>query len=85
MKRTSKQSSKRVSASDRQVGGSHYKDMAIQPAEYSTANRIGYLEGAVIKYVSRHPNKGKAEDIRKAIHACHLILEFQYGENAAQD
>ncbi len=69
-----------VKASDEQEGGSHYKDCAIQPVEYITRNRIPYLEGNVIKYVTRHRLKGKAEDIRKAMHYCKLILELEYGE-----
>ena len=69
-----------VSARDDQVGGSHYKDLAIQPVEYIARNAIPFLEGNVIKYVSRHRHKDGAQDIRKAIHYCRLILEFEYGE-----
>lgn len=67
-------------ASAAQVGGSHYRDMAIQPAEFITKNSIDYLAGNVIKYVVRHKNKNGAQDIRKAIHYCQLILEMEYGE-----
>ena len=42
-----------VTALDIQVGGDHYKNLAIQPAEYIHANNIGFFEGNVIKYVSR--------------------------------
>ena len=63
-----------------QVGGSHYKDCKIQPVEYIHANQIGFMEGCAIKYLSRHKSKGKAEDIRKAIHFCKLILKLDYGE-----
>jgi hypothetical protein len=63
-----------------QVGGDHYKDLAIQPAEFITKNSIDYLAGNVIKYVVRHKNKNGAQDIRKAIHYCQLILELEYGE-----
>lgn len=63
-----------------QVGGEHYGDMPIQPAEYIHKNGINYLAGNVVKYVSRHKRKGGAEDIRKAIHYCQLILEMEYGE-----
>lgn len=65
-------------ASSKQEGGSHYKQMAIQPIEYIQANSLDYLEGNVIKYISRHREKNKEEDIKKAIHYCHLILEYQY-------
>lgn len=68
-------------ALDNQEGGSHYKDMAIQPVEYITANAIPYMEGNVIKYVSRHMNKNGAQDIKKAIHFLNLILELRYPES----
>lgn len=68
-------------AMNEQVGGGHYKDMAIQPAEFIHKNNIGYLQGNVIKYVCRHASKGGPQDIRKAIHYCRLILKLQYGED----
>lgn len=63
---------------DKQVGGGHYKDMKIQPVEFIHANNISYLEGNVIKYISRHKSKNGAEDIKKAIHYCELLLELEY-------
>lgn len=68
------------SPSDNQVGGSHYKGCAIQPAHFITANGIPFLEGCVIKRCVRHRSKNGAEDIRKAIHELQLILEYVYGE-----
>lgn len=61
-----------------QVGGNHYKDMAIQPAEFSQKNKLGFLEGEAIKYISRHQKKNRSEDIRKAIHCLEMILEIDY-------
>ena len=69
-----------VSPSTTQVGGTHYQ-VAIQPVDYCLANDLDFLQSNVIKYVTRHKNKGKAEDIHKAIHYCQLILEKQYGNN----
>lgn len=69
-----------LSALDMQAGGDHYRDMKIQPIEYIIANEIGFLPGNIIKYASRYKAKGGAEDIRKVIHYCKLILEFEYGE-----
>lgn len=66
-------------ALDKQEGGSHYKDMAIQPVEFITANELGFLEGNIIKYVCRHHAKNGAEDIKKAIHYCELLLATKYG------
>lgn len=70
-----------VRALDIQEGGSHYKDMPIQPVEYITANNIPFMEGNVIKYVSRHASKNGAQDIKKAIHFLELILELRYPES----
>lgn len=64
-----------------QIGGGHYKIFKIQPAEFITANGLGFLEGCVIKRMCRHGSKNKAEDIRKAIHELKLILKLQYNEN----
>ena len=46
-----------MSAFDTQEGGNHYKDMEIQPTEYNQRNKLGWCEGNIIKYVSRHKNK----------------------------
>jgi hypothetical protein len=67
-------------ALERQVAGSHYKDLPIQPVEYIHANKLTYLAGNVVKYISRHKAKGGAADVRKAIHYCELILELEYGD-----
>jgi hypothetical protein len=37
------------------------------------------MEGNVIKYVTRHADKGGAEDLRKAIHYLEMLLEWRYG------
>lgn len=60
-----------------QIGGSHYKHMAIQPVEYIHRNGIGFVEGAVIKYVSRWKDKGGVEDLRKARHMLDLLIEME--------
>ena len=60
-----------------QVGGGHYKDLKIQPVEYIHANKIGYFEGNVIKYVTRWRDKGGVEDLRKARHYIDLLLELE--------
>lgn len=60
-----------------QVGGSHYKDLPIQPVEYIHANGIGYFEGNVIKYVSRWRTKGGIPDLRKAAHYLDLLITLE--------
>ena len=70
---------KKENALRKQEGGNHYKDMAIQPVEFITANDLGFLEGNVVKYICRHHDKNGAEDIKKAIHYCELLLQTKYG------
>ena len=60
-----------------QVGGDHYKKLAIQPAEFCHKNGIGKLEGDVIYYVARWRDKGGIEDLKKAKHTIDLIIEME--------
>ena len=70
---------KEEKALEQQVGGQHYKGCKIQPVEYIHANGLDYLEGNVIKYITRHRTKGEGrKDIEKAIHYAQLILEMEY-------
>jgi hypothetical protein len=66
-------------ALNKQVGGKHYASMKIQPVEFIAANELGFLEGNVVKYICRHHAKNGAEDIKKAIHYCELLLQTKYG------
>ncbi len=63
---------------DKQVGGKHYKNIKIQPAEFINENKLLFAEGNAIKYICRHSIKGKEEDVRKAIHYLEMILERDY-------
>ena len=46
----------------------HYDKVGfgIQPLEYIIANELDFMEGNVIKYVSRYPHKGGLNDLLKA-------------------
>ena len=61
-----------------QAGGTHYKNLVIQPIEFCQLNNLNMIESCVIKYVCRHKKKGGAEDIRKAIHMLECLLELEY-------
>ena len=63
---------------DKQVGGKHYRNMKIQPAEFINENKLLFAEGNAIKYICRHQSKGKAKDIEKAMHYLEMILERDY-------
>jgi len=80
-----KEETKEATALNIQVGGGHYKDMKIQPIEYIHANNLSFLEGNVVKYITRHKTKNKAQDIRKIIHYCTLILQLEYNETYDQE
>jgi hypothetical protein len=73
------------SALDVQVGGAHYKEMSIQPVEYVLANRLGFCEGNVVKYVSRWKEKGGVEDLKKARHYLDLLIEHESGMTERAD
>ena len=69
-----------MSALDIQIGGEHYKTAKIQPIQYIEANGLGFLEGCVVKRITRHdkPTGKGRQDIEKAIHELQLLLEFRY-------
>jgi hypothetical protein len=72
-----------VSATETQVGGDHYRAGSIQPVEYIEANSLPFLEGCVVKRVTRHSRPGGKgrQDIEKAIHELQLLLLLRYGDD----
>ena len=62
----------------KQVGGSHYKSMVIQPSEFINRNNIPFAEGNAIKYLCRHKQKGQKQDLEKAIHYCQMAIDRDY-------
>ena len=60
-----------------QVGGDHYKKWKIQPVEYIHGNNIPFIEGCVIKYISRWRDKGGVADLNKAKHFIDLLIELE--------
>jgi hypothetical protein len=67
-------------ANDAQVGGNHYQKN-IQPWDYIIANNLGYLEGNVVKYVSRWKDKGGVQDLKKAQHYLQKLIEVAEKNN----
>ena len=63
------------SPSKTQVGGSHYKDMVIQPYHFAMANNFNAFQFAVVKYASRYLNKNGVQDLKKIAHFCELEIE----------
>ena len=62
----------------KQIGGSHYQKMVMQPSEFINKNKLPFAEGSAIKYICRHAAKGKEQDIHKAIHYLEMILDRDY-------
>lgn len=56
---------------DVQVGGTHYKELKIQPVSFIKDNYLKFCEGNVLKYLVR--DKGsRLEDLEKAYHYIEL-------------
>ena len=60
-----------------QVGGGHYKDMAIQPIEFVHANNIPFIEASCIKYLCRWRDKGGHQDLDKVKHLIDMLKELE--------
>ena len=70
-------------ADDVQVGGSHYKDMPIQPwdvmeAVLSHDEFVGFLKGNIIKYSLRAGRKDGSDDAGKAKHYLQKLREVTH-------
>ena len=66
---------------DVQIGGSHYRFMEIQPVEYIMANDLGFLEGCIVKRISRWRVKGGLEDLEKIKHEVDLLINAEKKAN----
>ena len=64
------------SALDIQVGGNHYKDLQMQPIVLITKANCDFIQGCIIKYISRYKNKNGKQDIEKCIHYAQLAIEL---------
>jgi hypothetical protein len=62
----------------KQIGGAHYKKYKIQPSKFINDNKILFAEGNAVKYICRHQDKGKKQDLLKAIHYIEMIIERDY-------
>ena len=65
---------------NKQIGGTHYRQMKIQPSRFVIENELLFPEGNVIKYICRHQYKGGKEDLEKAKHFIDMIIKRDYGE-----
>ena len=57
---------------NKQVGGSHYESLKIEPIELFVKYNVNWFQGEAIKYCSRFLNKNGKQDLLKAIQVCDL-------------
>lgn len=67
-------------ADARQVGGTHYKEMAVQPWDVmavtlTRSEFVGFLKGNIIKYSMRQGRKDGSDDGAKAQHYLQKLQE----------
>ena len=62
----------------KQIGGSHYSSMVIQPSEFINKNNLPFAEGNAIKYLCRHKQKNQKEDLLKAKHYIDMAIDRDY-------
>jgi len=72
-----------MSADDVQVGGSHYKDMPVQPwtvmqAVLTPEEFRGFLKGNIIKYSMRQGRKENSDDAGKLNHYITKLNEVSW-------
>ena len=75
------QAKRRILAENRhsmavQIGGNHYRKMPMQPFEFTLRNAWDGAAHSILKYVSRHHEKGGAEDLKKARHIVDIRVDF---------
>ena len=44
----------------------HYRNGKVEPLDYIIANELDFLEGNIVKYITRHTYKGGVNDLLKA-------------------
>jgi hypothetical protein len=65
---------------DTQIGGDHYKNFAIQPIEYTTKNHLGFIQGDIVKRITRYnqPTGKGRQDLEKIIHEVQILIHLEY-------
>lgn len=64
-----------MNANDRQVAGTHYRT-TYQHWDLAHYLDLGYFEGQISKYITRHRSKKGREDAEKALHFAQKLTEL---------
>lgn len=65
-----------MQANTTQVGGEHYRAAPFQHWDLAAFLKLGYFEGQITKYITRHPRKNGAQDALKALHFTVKLAEL---------
>lgn len=60
----------------KEVGGAHYEALKVQPIELIVKCNLTFIQGNMLKYISRYKAKNGAQDIRKCIHYAQLAAKY---------
>ena len=61
---------------DSKIEPKHYKHGSIEPIDYIIANDLNFIEGNIIKYVTRYKYKNGLEDLKKASFYINKLIEL---------
>lgn len=62
---------------DEAISPDHYATHAIEPIEFILANKLGFCEGNIIKYVTRWRLKNGIQDLEKAKRYIEFLIEAE--------
>ena len=65
------------------INPDHYGNSGIDVIDFCQANNLDFMQGNVIKYITRYRKKNGLEDVRKAVEYINRILANEYPEYEA--
>lgn len=68
----------RAESMPKQVAGTHYQQLVIQPTEFCQRNGLDFCVGSILKYISRYRRKNGVEDLLKARHFVEIRESFPH-------
>ncbi len=64
-------------ANDTQVGGQHYKQLAVEHWDIVALLNLDYFQGQITKYVIRWRDKNGIQDLEKVVHFAQKYVEVE--------
>ena len=59
------------------ISPSYYQKGSVEVTDYITSNEMSFIEGNIIKYVTRYKDKSGIQDLRKARWYLDKLIESQ--------